>query len=84
METPPRRVWLAREEDRSILDGVTQEIAKLKSRLGVHDRAKLGEYLDAIRDVEQRIARAESTNTRFRRTGTAGRRAGDVQRSTPS
>ncbi len=53
------------EEDRSILDGITKEISKLKSRLGVHDRAKLAEYLDAIRDVEQRIAKAESTNSDF-------------------
>jgi hypothetical protein len=51
------------QEDRSILDGVTQEIAKLKARLGVHDRQKLGEYVDAIRDVEQRIAKAESYNS---------------------
>ncbi|MCE2539287.1 MAG: DUF1552 domain-containing protein, partial [Acidobacteria bacterium] len=53
------------EEDRSILDGLTREIAALSSRLGGHDRTKLGEYLDSIRDVERRIARAESTNTDF-------------------
>jgi hypothetical protein len=53
------------QEDRSILDGISQEISRLRQRLGVHDRAKLGEYLDAIRDVEQRIARAESYNTDF-------------------
>src|SRR3954463_1677270 len=29
------------QEDRSILDGVSREISKLKNRLGVHDRAKL-------------------------------------------
>ena len=50
------------EEDRSILDGVTQEIARLRGRLGAHDRVKLGEYFDAIRDVEQRIAKTESSN----------------------
>jgi hypothetical protein len=53
------------QEDRSILDGLTQEISSLRMRLGGHDRAKLGEYLDGIRDVEQRIAKAESTNTDF-------------------
>jgi hypothetical protein len=53
------------EEDRSILDGLTQEISKLKGRLGVHDQAKLGEYLDGVRDVEQRIAKAEATNADF-------------------
>src|SRR6266496_979329 len=63
-DTAEARVARSRE-DRSILDGVTQEISKLKARLGVHDRAKLGEYLDAIRDVEQRIAKAESYNSDF-------------------
>ncbi len=53
------------EEDRSILDGLSLEIAQLSGKLGGHDRAKLGEYLDAIRDVEQRIARAELTNSDF-------------------
>src|SRR5258705_1068195 len=50
------------EEDRSILDGVTQEIAKLRRKLGANDRAKLGEYFDAVREVEQRIAKSESYN----------------------
>src|SRR5438067_10007229 len=50
------------EEDRSILDGVTQEISKLRRKLGGPDRAKLGEYFDAVRDVEQRIAKSESYN----------------------
>jgi hypothetical protein len=53
------------QEDRSILDGLSQEIAALSSRLGARDRSKLGEYLEAIRDVEQRIARAESTSSDF-------------------
>jgi hypothetical protein len=50
------------QEDRSILDGVTQEIARLRRTLGPRDGVKLSEYLDAIRDVEQRIARSESYN----------------------
>lgn len=53
------------QEDRSILDGLAEEISALSSRLGGHDRTKLGEYLDAIRDVELRIARAELTNSDF-------------------
>jgi hypothetical protein len=52
-------------EDRSILDGLTQEISSLSRRLGVTDRTKLGQYFDAVRDVEQRIAKAESTNSDF-------------------
>ena len=53
------------EEDRSILDGLSQEISTLSGHLGGHDRTKLGEYLDAIRDVERRIATSESTNSDF-------------------
>jgi len=52
-------------EDRSILDGITEEIAELRRRLGSRDRSKLGEYFDAVRDVEGRIAKAESTNSDF-------------------
>ncbi len=50
------------QEDRSILDGVMQEISRLRGKLGARDGVKLSEYLDAIREVEQRIARGESTN----------------------
>ena len=53
------------DDDRSILDGLSQEIARLSGRLGGHDRTKLDEYLGTIRDVEQRIVRAESTNSDF-------------------
>ena len=44
----------------SILDSVTAEVARLESTLGAGDRNKLDEYLDAVRDVEQRIQRSES------------------------
>jgi len=49
-------------EDRSILDGLTQEIVRLRRTLGQRDGIKLTEYLDAVRDVEQRIARSESSS----------------------
>jgi hypothetical protein len=44
----------------SILDSVQQEAARLQKTLGAGDRTKVNEYLDAVREVEQRIARAES------------------------
>ncbi len=44
----------------SILDSVTAEVARLERTLGAGDRSKLDEYLDAVRDVEQRIQRSES------------------------
>ena len=43
----------------SILDSVTAEVARLGGTLGPGDRTKLDEYLDAVRDVEQRIQRTE-------------------------
>jgi Protein of unknown function (DUF1552) len=61
-DTAEERVIRSRE-DRSILDVVTRQISQLKRRLGATDNAKLGEYLDAIRDVEQRITKVESYNS---------------------
>src|SRR4051812_25982297 len=49
-------------EDRSILDVVTEQVARLNKGLGANDRSKLGEYLDSIRDVERRIQHAEEDN----------------------
>jgi hypothetical protein len=39
----------------SILDFVQEDAARLSRRLGANDRRKMDEYLEAIRDVEQRI-----------------------------
>jgi hypothetical protein len=47
--------------DQRTLDGVTQQIAALKSRLGPSDRIKLDQYLDSIHDVERRILIASTT-----------------------
>ncbi|MBI3208933.1 MAG: DUF1552 domain-containing protein [Candidatus Solibacter usitatus] len=44
---------------RSILDYVAGSIDRLQTELGPRDRAKLSEYLDAIRDIERRIQKAE-------------------------
>jgi hypothetical protein len=80
MENDPRRVFerlfggsdttdararqLQLQEDRSILDSVTEKVARLGRQLGPHDRAKLSGYLDAIRDIERQIQRAESQSAR--------------------
>ncbi|HEV8415647.1 MAG TPA: DUF1552 domain-containing protein [Bryobacteraceae bacterium] len=44
----------------SILDSVMEEASGLASTLGNSDRSKLGEYLDSVRDLEQRIQGTES------------------------
>ena len=56
-----RRAELRRNA--SILDWVMGDVARLQSRLGAADRTKVAEYLDAIREVEQRIQRAEKQTT---------------------
>lgn len=45
--------------DRSILDSVTDRIANLRRQVGSRDREKVAEYLEAVRDIERRIQRAE-------------------------
>ncbi|MCU1335732.1 MAG: hypothetical protein JWO19_1313, partial [Bryobacterales bacterium] len=44
----------------SILDSVMEEASGLANSLGSSDRSKLGEYLDSVRDIEQRIQSAET------------------------
>jgi len=51
-------------QQRSVLDSVSQEIASLSGALGQGDRAKLTEYLEAVRDVERRIETAERQSDR--------------------
>jgi hypothetical protein len=43
----------------SLLDFVKDDITRLGNTLGPADRAKVSHYLDSIRDVEQRIQKAE-------------------------
>jgi hypothetical protein len=48
-----------REEDRSILDAVTEDVARLRGQVGRADRSKIDQYLEAVRDAERRIQLAE-------------------------
>ena len=57
--TDPAARLAALQEQRSILDYVSGSIDRLETKLGKSDRNKLSEYLDAIRDVERRIQKAE-------------------------
>ena len=45
--------------NKSILDFVTEDASRLRSKLGYTDRHKLDEYLTAVRELEQRIQQAE-------------------------
>ena len=44
----------------SLLDWVSDDIARLQSKLGPGDRSKISQYLDSIREVERRIQKAEA------------------------
>jgi hypothetical protein len=60
--TPEERK-LRRETNASILDGVTQNLARFQKTLPSNDRARLNDYLDDIRELERRLelaARASS------------------------
>lgn len=59
IDEPTRQMRLAHKS--SILDFIGDEARRLNRRLGVHDRHKLDQYLESIRDVERRIAKAKET-----------------------
>ena len=60
--TDPSARMAALEEQSSILDYVRGDVARLSPGLGSRDRNKLDQYLDAIRDIERRIQKAEQQN----------------------
>lgn len=46
----------------SILDMIFEDAGALKTKLGMHDRQKLDEYLTAVREIETRLARFEKAS----------------------
>ena len=61
--TPEARLARIRE-DRSILDSLVQEVDSFQQVLAPTDRTKVTQYLEAIRDIERRIQRAEAQSDR--------------------
>lgn len=55
-----RRAALRRRA--SLLDSVTEELSSLQKTLGPADRQRVEQYLTSVRDVEQRIQRAEAAS----------------------
>jgi hypothetical protein len=47
------------ETGRSILDSIKDDVADLSAGLGPRDRSRLSDYLENVREVEQRIERSE-------------------------
>lgn len=62
--TDPRIREARLSKDASLLDSVTERAADLSRQLGGNDKAKLGQYLDAVRDIERRIQMAEAQSDR--------------------
>src|SRR5881296_3016208 len=62
--TDPQARLARMKRDRSILDFVGNEVENLGRVIGPQDATKIGEFLDAVRDVERRIQMAEAQNSR--------------------
>ena len=48
-----------RQAQRSILDSISESAVRLQNRLGRNDRDRMDQYLDGIRETEQRIEKIE-------------------------
>jgi hypothetical protein len=73
METNPRTVFerlfggagtaaerdARRRTERSILDSIAEETNGLRRKLGARDQARIGDYLDNLREIERRIQQSE-------------------------
>jgi len=51
------------QTDRSILDSIKDDVHELGSGLGKRDQSRLSDYLENVREIEQRIQRAEKQAT---------------------
>jgi hypothetical protein len=51
-----------KQQARSLLDSLGQEVASLNRQLPASDRVNLGEYLEDIREIERRIDKAAQKN----------------------
>lgn len=50
------------EQQRSILDAVTNQVRRLQGKLGATDRTRVSEYLETVREIERRIQLSEKQN----------------------
>lgn len=60
--TDPKARLTRIQQERSVLDSLSLEVAHLQGALGRSDRQKLEQYLESVRDVERRIRLAEEQN----------------------
>ena len=60
--TDPKIRALRLEQQKSVLDYVTDSLSRLQRRVSAGDKRKIDEYFESVRDVERRIALAEAQN----------------------
>jgi len=58
-----------REQQRSILDSIGADLEGLKGRVGYHDRTRVEQYLDDVREIERRLEIAAKASTEAPTTG---------------
>ncbi len=51
------------EQQRSILDAVSNQVRRLEGKLGATDRTRVSEYLETVREIERRIQLSEKQNS---------------------
>jgi hypothetical protein len=59
--TPEQRA-MRRRTSASILDWITDDIARMRRRLGPNDHERLDRYLENVREIERRIQSVEAKN----------------------
>jgi hypothetical protein len=73
--TDPKARLALRQDDRSILDAVTQDVRRLRGKLGGADRGKIDQYLEAVRASAPQPAGRRATTACRRRRPSASRRS---------
>jgi hypothetical protein len=64
-EDTSRGARLARiQRQKSILDSLLEEVTRFRKTIGPGDQNKLAQYLEAIRDIERRIQKAEEQSAK--------------------
>jgi hypothetical protein len=59
------RIRAARlQQDKSLLDSVSDRVNQLQRKLGASDNRKVNDYLTSLRDVERRIQKAEEQSSK--------------------
>jgi hypothetical protein len=62
--TDPRVRASRLQQDRSLLDSVSERVNQLERQLGAADNRKMNDYLASLRDVERRIQKAEEQSSK--------------------